>query len=98
MHPQVNSFGRKTARRALALLACCALLFFVAGSYLHKHTEGPDTACHVCQALHMPALAATRLDLLSSPELVTWYLTLSHHVAPSSSFSLDRAGRAPPTA
>ena len=98
MDPQVTSFGRQMARRGLALLACGALLFFVAGSYLHKHTEGPDTACHVCQALHMPALAATRLDLLSSPEQVTWYLSLSHHVAPTNSFSLHRAGRAPPTA
>jgi len=92
------SFGRKMVRRALALLACGALLFFVAGSYLHQHTDGPDTACHVCQALHMPALAATRLDLLSAPEQVTSYLSLSHHVAPSNFFSLHRAGRAPPTA
>ena len=91
------SFGRKMVRRALALLACGALLFFVAGSYLHQHTDGPDTACHVCQALHMPALAATRLDLLSAPEQVISYLSLAQHVAPSSFFSLHRAGRAPPT-
>jgi len=98
MAPQVMSFGQNNMRRALALLACATLLFFVAGSYLHKHTEGPDTACHVCQAMHMPALAATRLDLLSTPEQVTWYLSFSLHVAPSNSFSLDRAGRAPPIA
>jgi len=91
------SFGRQMARRGLALLACGALLFFVAGSYLHKHTEGPDTACHVCQALHMSALAATRLDLGSNVELVTRFSSLPEHAAPSDSFSLHRAGRAPPT-
>jgi hypothetical protein len=98
MDPQVMSFGRKMVRRALALLACGALLFFVAGNYLHKHADGPDTACHVCQALHMPALAATRLDLGNSVELVLRFCSLPQHLAPSDSFSLHRAGRAPPTA
>jgi hypothetical protein len=98
MHPQGDNLGRKTAHRALALLACAVLLFFVAGSNLHQHTDGPDTACHVCQALHMPALAATRLDLGNSIELVTRFSSLPEHVAPSDSFSLHRAGRAPPTA
>jgi len=51
-------FGHKGMRRALAILGCLALLYFVAGSTLHHHTSGPDTACHICQALHMPALAA----------------------------------------
>jgi hypothetical protein len=92
-------FGRTTAHRALAVLACAALLYFAAGgSFLHEHTNGPDTACHICQALHMPALAAARLDLLSAPQIVTWYSSLPHHAAPSDSFSLHRAGRAPPTA
>jgi hypothetical protein len=86
------------ARRSLALLACAAMLFFVAGSYLHQHSDGPDTACHICQALHMPALAAARLDLASTPQIITWYCSLSQHTAPSDSFSLHRAGRAPPTA
>jgi len=97
MYPQVNSFGWKSARRALALLACAVLLFFVAGSNLHQHADGPDTACHVCQALHMPALAAARLDLGNSVELVTRFSSLPEHVAPSDSFSLHRAGRATPT-
>jgi hypothetical protein len=92
-------FGRTMARRALAVLACAALVYFAAGgSFLHEHTNGPDTACHICQALHMPALAAARLDLLSAPQIVTWYSSLPHHAAPSDSFSLHRAGRAPPTA
>jgi len=86
-------------RRAMALLACVALLYFAAGgSLFHHHTNGPDTACHICQALHMPALAAARLDLVSAPQMVTWFSSLPQHAAPSNSLSLHRAGRAPPIA
>jgi len=92
-------FGRSMVRRALALVACAALLYFAAGgSLFHQHTNGPDTACHICQALHMPALAAARLDLISTPQMVTWFSSLPQHAAQSNSFSLHRAGRAPPTA
>ena len=99
MYLQKAIFGRTVTRRALGLLACVALLYFAAGgSLFHEHTNGPDTACHVCQALHMPALAAARLDLVSTPEIVTWYASLPQHAAPSDSFSLHRAGRAPPIA
>ncbi len=99
MDPQEAIFGRMTVRRALALLACAALLYFAAGgSLFHQHTNGPDTACHICQALHMPALAAARLDLVSTPQMVTWFSSLPQRAAPSNSFSLHRAGRAPPTA
>jgi hypothetical protein len=91
--------GRTFVRRGLALLACAALLYFAAGgSFLHEHTKGPDTACHICQALHMPTLAAARLDLVSTPEIVTWYFSLPQHTAPSDSVALHRAGRAPPSA
>ncbi len=59
MSSQGTIFGRTVVRHALALLACAALLYFAAGgSLFHEHTNGPDTACHICQALHMPALAA----------------------------------------
>jgi hypothetical protein len=99
MHSGNTIIGRSTAQRALAILACAALLYFAAGgSFLHEHAKGPDTACHVCQALHMPTLAAAPLDLVSQPELVTWYSSLPRHAAPSDSFSLHRAGRAPPIA
>jgi hypothetical protein len=98
MDPRANIFRRTVVRRALALLACVALVYFAAGGALvHEHTNGPD-ACHICQALHLPALAAARLDLDSAPEIVTWYSSLPQHRAPSDSFSLHRAGRAPPTA
>jgi len=91
--------GRRALRNALALLACAALLYFAAGgSLFHQHPNGPDTACHICQALHMPALAAARLDLVSAPQVITWHSSLPQHAAPSDSFSLHRAGRAPPSA
>lgn len=99
MQPQETIFGRTAIRRALAVLACAALLFFAAGgSFVHKHTNGPDTACHICQALHMPALTAARLDLVSTLQIITWYSSLPQHAAPRNSFSLYHAGRAPPTA
>jgi len=87
------------ARRALALVACAALFYFAAGgSLFHQHTNGPDNACHICQAMHMPALAAARLDFGSTPQIITRFSSLQRHAAPSDSFSLHRAGRAPPTA
>jgi|SRR6266481_1103895 len=99
MDPQEAIFGRRDVRRTLALLACVALLYFAAGgSLFHQHRNGPDTVCHICQALHMPALAAARLDLISTTPIVTWYSSLPQHAAPSDSFSLHRAGRAPPIA
>jgi len=99
MNPQGAKLDSTIVRRALALLACAALLYFAAGgSLFHEHTNGPDTACHICQALHMPALAAARLDFSSNPQIITWFSSLPRHAAPSDSFSLHRAGRAPPTA
>jgi len=99
MHSQETIFGGTVVRRALTLLAGAALLYFALGATLpHGHAQGPDNACHVCQALHMPALAAARLDLVSTPQIVTWNSSLPQHLAPSDSFSLHRAGRAPPTA
>ncbi len=99
MHWAVSIFGRRVVRRALALLACAALLYFAAGgSLFHQHTNGSENACHICQALHMPALAAARLDLVSTPQTVIWFSSVAQHASPSDSFSLHRAGRAPPTA
>jgi len=99
MHLGKTIFERTTAQRALAILACAALLYFAAGgSFLHEHAKGPDTACHVCQALHLPTLAPAPLDLVSTPELVTWFASLPLQAAPSDSFVLHRAGRAPPSA
>src|SRR5579863_8658901 len=86
-------FGHKCTRRALAMLACLALLYLVAGSTLHHHASDSDTACHICQALHMPALAAAAQSLISGAEQVTWHASLPQHATPSDSFSLHRASR-----
>jgi hypothetical protein len=99
MNTQGSMPGQTITRRALALLACAALLFFAAGgSLFHQHANGSENACHICQALHMPVLAAARLDLISTTRIVTRYSSLPQRAAPSNSFSLHRAGRAPPTA
>jgi len=99
MGSQGTIFGRAFARCALALLGCAVLLFFAAGgTFLHHHEGGPATACHVCQTLHMPALAAASFDLVAAPEPITWYSSLPLHAAPDDSFSFHRASRAPPTA
>jgi len=94
-----RSFTRTTARRAVAVLACAVLLYFAAGgSLFHQHTGGPENACHICQSLHAPVLAPAALDLIAAPELIARYSSLSEQAAPSHSFSLHRASRAPPTA
>src|SRR5207249_11934966 len=99
MRLQGTICGAVAARRIFALVACGALLYFALGASLpHGHAQGPDNACHICQALHIPTLAAARLDLSSTPQIVTWYSSAPQHSAPSDSFSLHRAGRAPPTA
>jgi hypothetical protein len=99
MHLNRGIFGRAGVTRVLALLAFAAMLYFAAGgSFLHHHTEGSDTACHICQALHIPALAAARLDLVSAPEFITRFSSLPQHDAPSDPFALHRASRGPPTA
>jgi len=95
MHPRL----KLRVRRALAVLGCVALLYFAAGgAFAHQHTGGPDTACHICQALHMPALAAAPLDLIPEAREVARHAALPDDAAPQDSFALHRASRAPPSA
>lgn len=99
MQPGRAIFGRTLGRRALALFACAVVLYFAAGgSLLHQHTNGPETACHICQSLHVPVLAPAALDLVAVPELISRYSSQPRHAAPSNTFSLHRASRAPPSA
>jgi len=99
MHWLAANFGHKKIRRALAVLGCVALLYFAAGgSFLHHHTGGPETVCHICQALHMPALAATLVKLVPAAQQVAWHEPLPQRAAPTDSFALHRASRAPPVA
>lgn len=88
-----------TIRRVLAAIGCLALLYFAAGgALLHQHTNGPDTPCHMCQVLHMPALAAASLDLVPEAQAIGRHSSLPLQAAPIDSFSLHRASRAPPAA
>jgi hypothetical protein len=99
MNSITATFSHDRRRRALAILGCLALLYFVAGATLHHHNgDSSDTACHVCQALHMPALAAASLGLIPQAQQVSWHATIPLHAAPLDSFALHRASRAPPTA
>jgi hypothetical protein len=98
-----TSFGRigfrpTGWRRALAVLSCLALLYFAGGgSFLHHHTGGaPETACHICQALHMPALAVATVRVVPAAQQVAWQETPALRADPSDSFSPHRASRAPP--
>ena len=92
--------AKMNARRALALLAGIALFYFAAGgAYFHEHKDGRgDTPCHVCQALHLPALAPASVPSISVPGFFSWYLSQAIHAAPCEAFSIHHAGRAPPAA
>jgi hypothetical protein len=88
-----------SGKRALAMLGCVALLYFAAGgTFAHQHTSGPETACHVCQSLHVPALAAACQDLIPEARQVAWHAVVPENQSPLDSFSLHRASRAPPVA
>jgi hypothetical protein len=84
----------------MALLACAGLFFFAAGgAFVHEHKDGRgDTACHICQALHLPALAPANVATIVVPEFVSWYFSQPVHVTPCEAFSFHHAGRAPPVA
>jgi hypothetical protein len=94
-----SNFGQKGLRRGLAVFACLALLYFAGGgSLLHHHTGGPETPCHVCQALHMPALAAAPAKLVPASQQIARHDPLPLLATPTHSFGLHRASRAPPQA
>ena len=86
-------------QRSLAVFACLALLYFACGgSLLHHHTGGPETTCHICQALHMPALVVAPAKVIPAAQQVAWQEPLPQRAAPTDSFDLHRASRAPPAA
>jgi len=94
-----RKLDRTQLQRALALLACAALLYFACGgALLHEHKGGPDTVCHVCQALHMPAMTSARLAFSIAPAPIVWLSATPRHAVPNDSFSLHRPSRAPPVA
>jgi hypothetical protein len=88
-----------SGKRALAILGCIALLYFAAGgAFVHQHSGGAETACHVCQSLHVPALVAAYLGLTPEARQVAWHAVLPENVSPLDAFSPHRASRAPPVA
>jgi len=88
-----------SGKRALAILGCVALLYFAAGgTFAHQHNGAPDTACHVCQSLHAPALAVASVDLIPQARQVAWHAVILENVSPLDAFSLHRASRGPPVA
>ena len=84
-------------RAFFAIVACIALLYFAAGgAFVHHHTGGAGTACHVCQSLHIPALAATSLHVILEAPQVASHAVLPDSPAPLEPFATHTASRAPP--
>src|SRR5260370_38856304 len=84
---------------AWVIIACLALMSSPAGApFAHKPKRGPQTACPICQAIHMPALVAAPAELVPTPRLLSWCVSLPFHAAPLDSFAFHRASRAPPAA
>jgi hypothetical protein len=98
----MSLFGKNSGgagpRRLAAVLVCLALLYFAGGgSLLHHHNGGLDTACHVCQSLHAPALAVSFSGIASSPQISGWHDSRPVFTAAPDEVSLRRSGRAPPS-
>src|SRR5262245_23681486 len=91
--------GARSFQRYGAVLLCLAVLYFAAGgSFLHRHTGGQETLCHVCQSVHAPALATTAGLLLAAPEIAGWHEARALEGSARREVSLYHAGRAPPSA
>jgi hypothetical protein len=88
----------RSLRRYGAVLLCLAVLYFAAGgSFLHRHTGGQETVCHVCQSLHTPVLTAASGLLVAAPEITGWHEARPIQTSALNEVSLHHAGRAPPS-
>jgi len=96
MFSRTSILAHRNAQRALAVVSCAVLLCFVAGTFVHEHKSGPETACSICQALHMPGITGAPLGLIAEPQPIAWQDSVSPHTAPTDSFHLRAASRAPP--
>lgn len=95
---QMDRVSLISARRALAILGCIALLYFAGGGvFIHQHSGGPDTVCPVCQVLHMPALAAAPISFFPEAQHVAKQVELAAIASPLDSFATHSASRAPPS-
>ena len=92
------SLCARSLERYGAVLLCLAVFYFAAGgSFLHRHTAGQETVCHICQSLHAPALATAAGLLVAAPEGAGWHEARTIQAAALEEVSLDHAGRAPPS-
>ncbi|SRR5260370_10474492 len=105
MRSQGLILGRRASRRKAGLqrigaaLLCLALLYFAGGGrFLHEHSSGPDTVCHVCQSLDAPVLTVTFSGIASAPQISGWHDSRPVVIQALDEVSLLRSGRAPPSA
>ena len=83
----------------LGLLTLLMLLYVVSGvAFLHHHSKGPETTCHVCQALHAPALAFSPNDLIPAAHQVARSSSTTELFNVTNFVASHRTPRAPPTA
>jgi len=99
MEKKGSLLSARALQRFAALLLCLAVFYFAAGgSFLHRHTGGQETVCHVCQSLHAPALATASGLLVASPEVAGRHEARPAQASALNEVSLQHAGRAPPFA
>jgi hypothetical protein len=98
MEKKASLLSARALQRYGAALLCLAVLYFAAGgSFLHRHTGGQETVCHICQSLHAPALATANELLVAAPEAAGWHEAPRIQVSALNEVSLHHAGRAPPS-
>jgi hypothetical protein len=92
-------FTTKLARQGLAVLGCVVLLYVVSGlAFMHHHTQGPETTCHVCQVLHAPALAFAPQHLIPAAHQVARHSSTLELFNAENFVASHRTPRAPPVA
>jgi hypothetical protein len=92
-------FTAKLTHRALAILGCLVLLYVVSGvAFLHHHSKGPETTCHVCQVLHAPALAFSPHDLIPAAHQIARYSSTIESFNAENFVASHRTPRGPPVA
>ncbi|HEX3119649.1 MAG TPA: hypothetical protein VHP80_11185 [Candidatus Acidoferrum sp.] len=91
--------GTQLARQVLAVFGCVVLLYVVSGlAFLHHHTQGPETTCHVCQVLHAPALAYSPGDLIPAAHQIARHSSTLELFNAENFVASHRTPRAPPVA
>lgn len=98
MEKKGSLLSARALERFAAVLVCFAVFYFAAGgSYLHRHTGGQETVCHICQSVHAPALTTAAGLQITSPEVSGRLEAPPVQAAARNEVSLDHAGRAPPS-